>query len=60
MVRASYVLLFLLMTMSPMLGCEKGRYTEDRHYVGDPERIPATSEPAKESDQLRRPPAERR
>jgi hypothetical protein len=25
-------------------GCNKGRYTDDRHYVGNPERPQATSE----------------
>lgn len=37
-------LLILGSGMITMFGCEKGRYTEDRHYVGDPERVPAASE----------------
>jgi hypothetical protein len=31
-------------TVAPLFGCEKGRYTNDHHYVGNPERLPATSE----------------
>ena len=27
-----------------VIGCAKGRYTDDHYYVGDPERLPATSE----------------
>jgi hypothetical protein len=35
------VLLFQLLVAT---SCAKGRYTDDRHYVGNPERPPATSE----------------
>jgi hypothetical protein len=38
--------LLLVIALGPIIGCEKGRYTDDRHYIGDPERIPAASEPA--------------
>jgi hypothetical protein len=37
------VCLFCAMIVSTF-GCAKGRYTDDHHYVGDPERLPATSE----------------
>ena len=36
--------ILLSMTILLVFGCAKGRYTEDHHYVGDPERLPATSE----------------
>lgn len=34
----------LSMTILMVIGCAKGRYTKDNYYVGDPERLPATSE----------------
>lgn len=34
-----------LLTLLVAAGCAKGRYTEDHHYVGNPERPSATSEP---------------
>jgi len=36
--------ILLSITILLMFGCAKGRYTEDQHYGGDPERLPATSE----------------
>jgi hypothetical protein len=32
--------------LTPLIAaaCAKGRYTDDHHYVGNPERPPATSE----------------
>lgn len=33
-----------LLTVLVAAACAKGRYTDDRHYVGNPERPPATSE----------------
>jgi hypothetical protein len=40
-----WLLLAALVSVS-IWGCEKGMYTKDRHYIGNPERPAATSEPA--------------
>ncbi|HKN86558.1 MAG TPA: hypothetical protein VJV04_06855 [Nitrospiraceae bacterium] len=40
---SAIVFLFGVLVVSAF-GCEKGRYTDDHHYVGNPERLPATSE----------------
>ena len=34
-----------LLALLVVTACAKGRYTDDHHYVGNPERPPATSEP---------------
>lgn len=36
----------LVTALGAASGCEKGRYTDDRHHIGNPERLPAASEPA--------------
>ena len=37
---------FFCTTIVSAFGCAKGRYTDDHHYIGNPERLPATTEPA--------------
>ncbi len=46
--------LLLVIALGPVIGCEKGRYTDDRHYIGNPERLPAASEPATERNAVPR------
>jgi hypothetical protein len=49
MKRGVFLTLFFAIAMLTLsTACEKGRYTDDGHYVGNPERIPTASEPAKD------------
>ena len=42
--------LLVVFVATPMVGCQPGHMTEDRRYVGDPERPAATSEPIRDTD----------
>lgn len=56
MIRGIIVSLFPIVLISIAIGgCQKGRFTDDRHYVGDPERPAATSESTRDSNETRRP-----
>jgi hypothetical protein len=56
MLRGAVVSLFPIVLMSMLIvGCQKGRFTDDRHYVGDPERPAATSESTRDRNDTRRP-----
>lgn len=38
----------------PLLGgCQRGHYTDDRHYIGDPERVESASEVEQEHRKTR-------
>ncbi|MGE0645014.1 MAG: hypothetical protein AB7P24_15230 [Nitrospira sp.] len=48
--------LLVSLTSWGVVGCQPGRFTDDRRYVGNPERPEATSEPTRaENDDLRQP-----
>jgi hypothetical protein len=52
--KAFVSLLLGVLFMLPFLtACEKGHYTEDRQYVGDPERVELASEATREQRQRR-------
>jgi hypothetical protein len=52
--KAFVSLLLGVLFMLPFLtACEKGHYTEDRQYVGDPERVESASEATREQRQRR-------
>ncbi|WP_447980025.1 hypothetical protein [Candidatus Nitrospira bockiana] len=38
-----------------MAACEKGHYTGERHYIGNPERVPQASEPVHQQDPMQDP-----
>ncbi|HEX2056454.1 MAG TPA: hypothetical protein VHF07_08165 [Nitrospiraceae bacterium] len=51
----------LILWLGPLLvlvatACDKGRYTGDRHYVGNPERPRATSESTMGDNEANMPP----
>jgi hypothetical protein len=52
--KAFVAMLFGVLFLLPLLtACEKGHYTEDRQYVGDPERVESASEATREQRQRR-------
>ena len=48
-------LILFLLTAVVTAGCQKGRFTEDRRYIGHPERPAATSEPIQPRNEESRP-----
>jgi hypothetical protein len=54
MIRGLMVSLCFMMLFAT--ACNKGRYTDDRHYVGNPERPYATSESTTGDNNAHKPP----
>ena len=46
-------LLSAALLMSLLAGCQRGHYTDDRQYVGDPERVESASEGKHENQRMR-------
>ena len=42
-----------------LIGCEKGHYTDDRHYVGNPERVESAGDQDTQTRWRRNEPCER-